>query len=163
MWRVQLGYMFRLAIHLRNSFLPELVMKMLTFALAVVAGLQIASTGASVAQSPWREGYVEPRWNSRGSAVCPESYDYVYGWCRPREPYGYGRGYGHGRGRAGGEAIPPRWNSAGSAVCPNGYDYVREACRPRTAWRLPPRYNSAGSAVCPTGYDFRGGWCRPQY
>ena len=58
---------------------------------------------------------VPPRWNSAGSAVCPNEYDFVRGWCRPRSP----------------DRLPPRWNAAGSAVCPQGYDYRKDWCRPQ--------------------------------
>jgi hypothetical protein len=101
---------------------------------------------------------VPPRWNSRGSAVCPEYYDYFaqFGLCMPRA-----------EGR-----VPPSWNSQGSAVCPEFYDYYQGSCIAREQTQgepepedgrqaeygygrgVPPQWNSRGSAVCPEDYDY---------
>ena len=128
--------------------------------ISVIAfGALIAIGGNASAQYG---GLVEPRWNSRGSAVCPERYDYSDGWCMPRQY----RGYNPGPVYRGGQPLPPRWTYDGSAVCPEDYDYLARACRPRSpdfeTGAVPPRWNRWGQAVCPQYYDFIGGLCRPR-
>ena len=78
---------------------------------------------------------VPPQWNTPGSAVCPESYDYYQGQCRPREDGLSGRDDGRPLGEDQAEAagVPPQWNRRGSAVCPENYDYIAQnrLCMPR--------------------------------
>ncbi|HEX2725230.1 MAG TPA: hypothetical protein VHN20_05375 [Beijerinckiaceae bacterium] len=116
----------------------------------------VAGAGRASAQYG---GWVEPRWNYQGSAVCPERYDFDDGWCKPRGAGYYGEG-------GGSPALPPRWTPDGSAVCPSGYDYLSGACRRRSPefeyGAIPPRWNRAGQAVCPQYHDFIGGMCRPR-
>lgn len=96
-----------------------MINRFLVIALSTVA---LSMATAAVAQDGryYRDSYgygerVAPRWNRQGSAVCPDNYDFVRGWCKPRTGY----------------RLPPRWNSAGSAVCPAGYDYRGGWCRPQ--------------------------------
>jgi hypothetical protein len=76
-----------------------------------------------------------PQWNTPGSAVCPESYDYYQGQCRLREDGLSGRDDGRPLGEDQVEAagVPPQWNRRGSAVCPENYDYIAQnrLCMPR--------------------------------
>jgi hypothetical protein len=69
---------------------------------------------------------VRPHWNYEGSAVCPDSYDYVRGLCRMRG--GFYRLPPRDE-----DSVPAHWNRLGSAVCPEGYDYHarRRACLPQ--------------------------------
>jgi len=137
------------------------------FALLAFTMLVALGGGASAQYGGW----VEPQWNSRGSAVCPERYDFDQGWCKPRRNRGYDDGpgyrrYGGGPGYHGGDAVPPRWTYDGSAVCPGGYDYLGGGCRRRSPGfeygALPPRWNRWGQAVCPQHYDYIAGRCRPR-
>jgi hypothetical protein len=100
-------------------------MRKILIAVAAVASLWTVSAAAQSA--------VRPQWNSQGSAVCPDGYDYRGGLCRARGGYEYGGGPGYRRGYDGGGGVEPRWNRAGSAVCPEGYDYHARsgACRPQ--------------------------------
>ncbi len=101
-------------------------MKMLTM------GILTAILTVMAVEDLQAQQLVRPRWNYAGSAVCPQDYDYVEPWCRPRYNYGYGRQYEGQYGNRG-DRIPPRWNSRGSAVCPTGYDYHASSgfCRPQ--------------------------------
>jgi hypothetical protein len=105
---------------------------------------------------------VPPRWNSRGSAVCPENYDYFieFRLCMPRVE----------------SRAAPSWNGRGSAVCPEFYDYYGGQCIAREQTQrepehepdsdddqpveygnglgVPRQWNTRGSAVCPDDYDY---------
>jgi hypothetical protein len=69
---------------------------------------------------------VPPSWNSQGSAVCPENYDYFIesGLCMPRVE----------------SRAPPSWNNQGSAVCPEFYDYYGGQCIAREQAQREPEH-----------------------
>jgi hypothetical protein len=123
----------RIVIMNLSEFLDSRINLMKTLAIALFAlGSLLGAVEASAQQ------LVRPQWNYQGSAVCPEGYDFIQGWCRPRGG-GYGPRYGGpqygGRGPRGygGDGVEPRWNRAGSAVCPEGYDFHARSglCRPQ--------------------------------
>jgi hypothetical protein len=89
---------------------------------AVVSAALCASASSALAylSTDLRSHMLEPRWNAQGSAVCPESYDYVRNVraCRLRGEDSYAR-------MLDGEpaSVKPGWSRSGSAVCPANYDY----------------------------------------